>query len=88
MYDRPQAVEHLRSLRYLNHEPLRQPEREWLDRIFIRPEISDDWLGVAATSATDEEAGFHVENHLQAPCRCLDSVVLKLRGCEKIFKSR
>ena len=77
MCSKPQAIEYLRSLGPfgdLNHEPLRKVEQEWLDRIFVRERCSRDWIGLAAVMATAEELGIHVEDHLQIPCKCLDSV--------------
>ncbi len=81
MYAKPQAIEYLRSsgnIGGLNHEPLRKVEQEWLDRIFVRERCSEVWIGLASVMATAEEQGIHVENHLQVPCRCLDSVNRKL----------
>ena len=80
MYAKPQAIEYLRSsgnIGGLNHEPLRKVEQEWLDRIFVRERCSEVWIGLASVMATAEEQGIHVENHLQVPCRCLDSVERK-----------
>lgn len=81
MYTQAQAIEFLRSWGHIgcmSHQPLRQVEQEWLDRIFVgRERISKGWLCLAAVMANDEEAGFHVENHLQVPCNCPDSVSRK-----------
>ncbi len=80
MYSKPQAIEYLRSAGHiggLNHEPLRKVEQEWLDRIFVRERCSEVWIGLASVMATAQEQGIHVENHLQVPCRCLDSVERK-----------
>ena len=34
MIAKPQAIEYLRGTNSLNHEPLRNIEQDWLDRMF------------------------------------------------------
>jgi hypothetical protein len=86
MCTKSQAIEYLRSMGHfgcLNHEPLRKVEREWLARIFVRERCSRAWIGLAAVMATAEEQGIHVEDHLQIPCRCLDSVNRRVRSARR-----
>jgi hypothetical protein len=80
MLTKPAAIEYLRARNSLNHEPLRKVEQEWLDRIFIRERVSKAWVGLASVVADAEEQGIHVEEHLQAPCKCLDSLERKRRN--------
>jgi len=73
MLSKPEAIAYLRSIKDLNHDPLRRIEQEWLDSIFVRERMSKGWIGYASVSATAEQTGVHVERFEQVPCRCPDS---------------
>jgi hypothetical protein len=79
MLTKPEAIEWLRERNSFNHEPLRKVEKEWLDQIFIRERMSKGWIGLASVVASAEEQGIHIKDHLQAPCKCIDSVERKRR---------
>jgi hypothetical protein len=32
------------------------------------------WIGLASVLAHTDEQGIHIEEHVQVPCKCLDSV--------------
>ena len=62
--------------RFMNDEPLRPIEQEWLDRNFIRERMSKSALGIASlVTGSIEETGLHVEGCIvPAPCRAIDKV--------------
>lgn len=74
MLTKAAAIDYLRSINCLNHEPLRRIEQEWLDSVFIHERMSKAWVLCAAGLATSEQQGIHIRNHVRGPCACPDSV--------------
>jgi hypothetical protein len=60
MYSQPEAIKLLRSLKLMNHSPLREVEKEWLDRIFLNERISGELIDLALTVAGPVEMGGHL----------------------------